>query len=148
MTDVMDFYYTISKEDTFKAQATVFGHDVDLSVRNIKEIREMLNPPPFLREKVYYQNRISFCGISFELKAFGTEHGLRVPINLLPVFASLHKVSNELTKCLDYCNPKMAFDVASFHFLGVELYLTGYEMMIDADTITVYAQPTLRNAEQ
>lgn len=144
MTDVLDFYHAISREDTFVAQATVFGHDVDLRVRNIKEIREMLNPPPFLREKIYYQNRISFCGISFELTAFGTEHGMRMPVSPYPVYNSLSKVAKELTKCIDYANPKMAMDVASFKFLGVELYLTDYDMMIDGHTLNMGAQPTHR----
>lgn len=146
MTDVLDFYHKISREDTFVAQATVFGHDVDLRVRNIKEIREMLNPPRFLRDNLYHQNRISFCAISFELTAFGIEHGLRMPISPYPVYASLSKVAAELTKCIDYTNPKMALDVASFKFLGVELYLTDYEMMINGNTLNMGAQPTLRQS--
>lgn len=146
--DVMDFYYAISREDTFVAQATVFGHDVDLRVRNIKEIREMLNPPRLLRDEIYHQNRITFCNISFELTAFGTEHGLRMPVCPFPVYNSLAKVAKELTRCIDYANPTMAMDVASFKFLGVELYLTDYEMMINGNTLNMGAYPTLRQLEK
>lgn len=147
MTDVLDLYYRIAREDTFKVQATLFGHDVDMNVRNIKQIREMLNPPPLLRETVYYPNRISFSDISFEVTAFGILHGMRMPIDACAVFNSLSEAVRELTKCFEYGNTQRAIDAAAFNFLDVELVITDYEMMIDARNITMCARPTLRTLE-
>lgn len=147
MTDVLELYHRITREDTFKVQATLFGHDVDMSVRNIKEIRAMLNPPPLLRHNIYYPNRISFCEISFDVTAFGIVHGHRMPIDPYAVFNSLAEAARELTKCLDYNNTQMAMDAASFNFMDVELYPTDYEMMIDASNLQMSARPTFRTLE-
>jgi hypothetical protein len=147
MTDVLELYHRISMDDTFKVQTTLFGHDVDMSVRNIQEIRAMLNPSPILRHNIYYPNRISFCEISFDVTAFGIVHGMRMSIDPYAVFQSLAEAARELTKCLNYNNTQMAMDAAAINFLGVEFYLTDYEMTIDASNLQMNARPTLRALE-
>lgn len=144
----LDLYHLISAQDTFEGTAKVYGHDVDFQVRNIKEIREAINPAPLIRFGIALTDRISLVDIEMDIQAMSEVDGVRTPVSS----RKLHKCLGNVAMLLsDYISHALAHSTngmyagTTFELLGVEMLLTSYVQQYNTDTIRMTARPTMRD---